>query len=882
MAKLTNIIVSIALILILIMFFFVDFDFSKTIICPIAKQITAHLSIVGISLLVFAIIGLSYKNKKTYFKSYTNVLSIVGYICALSELFSLTHPTKLGQINCISIIDRINYISLIILCVCEIILISLRLFDKCKKNDNSESASRNLLNPIENDKDLFDSRKNQAEIFTNLLSGENNEMLNHGYSICVNGEWGAGKTSFINAVIKKMEDSFEVIRINSMELDCFESLVNYFFGCMKDILKKHGVYVGIASEYKDLVSSLVGTVIHESAGSFLENKFSSDSNYRENLSKLNSLLEKQDFKILVIIDDLERCGKTSNNNALNYLFFIKEIATLDHCICIFLLNYKEFTKVYNIDKSFLDRFFNKQFNLCVPTENDIFRMLMRDNPELEEIYYKYKRSFVEKIQKSGHRSKNQGNNDNYRSKIISQYKTYLNAFKNPRKAGLILEQYKQLNSLVKKYNTNKSAVYSTFLNKVEYKDQMFILSFIYVEYSEEYAKMESLGFSEYMNQFPKESSVNADIKNCLINTMWNSKNSDENQYLMNERHQFIDYLISNPSELPKIANGFTSVQEKYIYELLNGTKPQGVVFSELLSQLLKIDGSNTKFSNNDIARAIEKAFDFYQKDLTLDEVMKCLNSRVIADAIALNDSCFDIIIKKADKLDIADYNECSNSFYGFAHEYIINRISDLTRFTFLLPYHLPTYEIWENIIPSNDCHYMLEKYYNTIQKNLKMPEDKTGNIFNKFKSIIAYVYKAAEECGFSDSADIIEYKANAEKTVKCLQALCEFENDKIIINNKVTPTVFDFTESLNQIQDQLSNYRGNHISADDIERNIYNLMDNTFSEPQEYNSDHVKQIDDLIVNFHKKTNASSINLRKYFFSLVTYQKNKSDNHQTTS
>ena len=61
------------------------------------------------------------------------------------------------------------------------------------------------------------------------------------YSLCVTGEWGSGKTSFLNGVIDKLNQKKKndcVIWIRAMEMDSLENLLQYLFGEIRRELKK--------------------------------------------------------------------------------------------------------------------------------------------------------------------------------------------------------------------------------------------------------------------------------------------------------------------------------------------------------------------------------------------------------------------------------------------------------------------------------------------------------------------------------------------------------------------------------------------------------------------------------------------------------------------
>lgn len=125
--------------------------------------------------------------------------------------------------------------------------------------------------PVKEIEQLFPRHKAQAERLANLIINSSPEPL----SICFSGEWGKGKTSVINGVeqLFKDKDNYSFIRINAMELDDKKSLLNYFVAEIKTCLKEKGIYVGIASEYKEFLLSTVQTLTTESLKIFFRREF---------------------------------------------------------------------------------------------------------------------------------------------------------------------------------------------------------------------------------------------------------------------------------------------------------------------------------------------------------------------------------------------------------------------------------------------------------------------------------------------------------------------------------------------------------------------------------------------------------------------------------
>lgn len=145
---------------------------------------------------------------------------------------------------------------------------------------------------------------------------------------------------------------------------------------IRDKLKSRGVYVGINSEYKEFVSSFTGTLTSSAIGPFLQGKLANDDDYRAQKVKLEEVLERTyiNGKLIVIVDDIERCDRST---AREYLFLIKEIATMRGCVSVFVTDYdmlNEVVSVKNTPKSsydFLNKFFNYKIDLVDEEPKDI-------------------------------------------------------------------------------------------------------------------------------------------------------------------------------------------------------------------------------------------------------------------------------------------------------------------------------------------------------------------------------------------------------------------------------------------------------------------------------------------------------------------------------
>ena len=173
--------------------------------------------------------------------------------------------------------------------------------------------------------DLFQSNQRIANKICKIL--ENEESIN--CSICISGKWGAGKTSIINGVENKLGNKVEIIRINLLDFETIEDVIQYFFSELRRLLKTNDAYVGIGSE----IFAYANSYLHHKSGVDFTNSLrkifgSTDKEYRDAKADLDDVLLAAftERRIVVAIDDIERC---SANKIFSYIFCAK-----DECVII--------------------------------------------------------------------------------------------------------------------------------------------------------------------------------------------------------------------------------------------------------------------------------------------------------------------------------------------------------------------------------------------------------------------------------------------------------------------------------------------------------------------------------------------------------------------
>ena len=137
------------------------------------------------------------------------------------------------------------------------------------------------------------------------------------FVIGIEGEWGSGKTSFVNLVKEELIDNEEIVLIdfNPWNFSNQDEIIKDFFLNLSNKLEHRGIKVGkkILSYSKRLLSFGL------SITSLLETKTTISSKIKELINKdkkikslneerlsLNKDLEKINKKIVIFIDDIDR------------------------------------------------------------------------------------------------------------------------------------------------------------------------------------------------------------------------------------------------------------------------------------------------------------------------------------------------------------------------------------------------------------------------------------------------------------------------------------------------------------------------------------------------------------------------------------------------
>ena len=275
-----------------------------------------------------------------------------------------------------------------------------------QKGDKEKGKSKKYDYP---DPDLYPTRKKQLERFLVVLKEQRYEP----YAVMVSGEWGTGKTSFVQALEK------------ASEKDCFKWI---YAGCEKnvseimseisaqivEVLKENNIFL----ERKDLVEKYFlafSDLLEDTALKPLK-KISGvvlGKNSVDEKEYLNSKLDELDKVIYLIIDDLDRCGSEYHVKVFKV---IRESMELHNCKTIVLVDKTKFFTGEQ-DANYIEKYVNYTLDLCEVDYSEIVQFVIEDilddkfiqnmnavllrgrsAEQIREIVYKFPSHLIEKIE----------------------------------------------------------------------------------------------------------------------------------------------------------------------------------------------------------------------------------------------------------------------------------------------------------------------------------------------------------------------------------------------------------------------------------------------------------------------------------------------------
>lgn len=502
--------------------------------------------------------------------------------------------------------------------ICLLFVGSLLLWLKLLSLNKSETrTSSNLFDAIATYDELFPLRKTQADELCRIMSNPDSR----GISICVTGPWGIGKTSLVEGAcdqLRKLQNTsgnsednqttdvvdgeathYEFIFIRALELDSLSSLFHYLFSRIREILKARGAYVGLGSEYQRLIASAGGVISNTEWSTVLEKQlFTSEDDYRSQRNRLESLMEKAlgKDKLIIIVDDIERCAP---EKAREFLYFIKEIATMRCCISIFITDDRHLPAPDSEkdDRAiFWDKFFNYHITVGIVPSIDslkyfeekiapvsgsniyylerpstVYQELLEDfrnRAENDETISTFERAFNGDYDKNNSQAKEDAKKRrDYLYSCITRLAGQLSLPRTTHKfCRAYYDTYETLMTFYKEISANELHQYFEFL---QLPKLVFIWAYLCVCHPIEVEEIRKTRFYFYLELIWKNPN---EPKRFLCKLMENilCKESIFNQeftYQNQKQIRFLDTFLTCPQELPNIIDGFTTQEREWLDDI---------------------------------------------------------------------------------------------------------------------------------------------------------------------------------------------------------------------------------------------------------------------------------------------------------------------------
>lgn len=795
------------------------------------------------------------------------------YIKIIKRTFNIYIGMIEGILLLLMLMNRLEVIELI---TAILSIITLKILDLVLDNENINDENKDVLKedcPIEEVNQLFASRKRQL----NSICAELKEF--HGerepYAIAIAGKWGTGKTSFVNALKKKLENA-EFIHVECTIGHDVEAILNEMSLQMMNIFRDNGIYVpqkGIVEEYFKKVAEFVSNMGYDSFSKILDGfTTSGEKSYSENKELMNNELENfyniTKKNIYFIIDDMDR---VIDDDMKTLLFqVVRECVELHYCVTLFMIDYNELVNE-NMSKEFLEKYINYQYQLCDVSYQEIVSDYLKSYLK-NKFFLKSCKYMINKQQEIREYILNIGND--VVKQILQEIDNLEKSHSEEEQIGWLKETRKKLNSSLK--NPRKVKRY---LNNIE--KMLSVADTVWFQ-------KENFESNEYSQEPWEKYIIKISFLKAFLNEEYEAMISAGNFYLFkenDERNYYITERIICAFDDEIFDVSMNGVLEELVYHLyimdidLYKSKHQELI-QEIDSEKLKEEnilqyieicmGTQTDFARTNkvldyiIENSIEDKTDLFEiinsiinrinftdynlKQNQMIEMIKKIKNIIDANPLVISMDAFKEFMNIRQNEFILNHSsyiyQIFNIFYGEYEEinFSINNVSNLYQ-------AVAKVKSSDNIVYKNTNNIFLQiKYLKEYFKNLceEINEPQYLSVKTKGKYFLQPIQKMLEVLSIIwefdnkyynniDNRDYHNVKEAIQFLTQMRDEVLKEKNNEEIIRGRIT-----LKKTINKI---LADY--NKYSDDDKESisrllyEIYNELDNkagiTQSEEYEWN-----------------------------------------------
>lgn len=256
--------------------------------------------------------------------------------------------------------------------------------------------------------DLYPTRKKQLEKFITVLKQQEHEP----YAVMISGQWGTGKSSFVLALEKRLNNNFIWIYAGSEKT--VTEIMSEISAKIVGVLKKNNIFIenkNLIEKYFLAFSYLAEYTAFKPLKKMTRILF--PDKYVDDREYLNNKLDDLSQPIYLIIDDLDRCDSEYQEKMFKV---IRESLELHNCKTIFLVDKNKFICEEH-DANYIEKYVSYTMYLCdvdyeeiveyfvydifddefVHNMNDVL-LKNRDTKQIREIIYKFPLKIIERLE----------------------------------------------------------------------------------------------------------------------------------------------------------------------------------------------------------------------------------------------------------------------------------------------------------------------------------------------------------------------------------------------------------------------------------------------------------------------------------------------------
>lgn len=613
--------------------------------------------------------AVQYKN--TYKQIIKRTLNI--YIGAIEGMIFLL--TIIGSFYVLQLM--VSILSIILLRILSYII------DDNKKNNIEDDNTLREDYPIEKVEKLFESRKRQLNSICEELKKFHGER--ESFAVAISGKWGIGKTSFVNALEKKIE------RAEFVHIECaigydVKEILNEMSLQLMDIFRDNKIYVlqnGIIEKYFRKISEFANNMGYDKFAKIIDGfRQNEEKSYSKMKDLMNEELEKfhqiTKKNIYFIVDDMDRI--IDENMKILLFQAVRECVQLNHCVTLFVMDYDQLVN-HNMSREFFEKYINYQIELCEVKyaemiENYLNSYFTRDFFADKTEYLKSKEKLIKNY------ILEYGEKVTYKvRKNIQKLESVVNYIKNRNKQiSWLLEIEKKLHSGM--HNPRKVKRY---LKEIEIN--LFIADLLWFQ-------NKNCQYNEYSKE-PWEKYI---IEICFFKTFL-----QESYMQMIKAKDF--YLLKKDEKNSFIAN--------LVIEDLNlEAKKYNELIEILVYRLYVVDSNIDKSEHQKLLDEIDK--DRIKEENILSYLNECMGIRIdfdrldkiiyflLENELSNADYQSEVIIKIVEALDFSEYNLRQTRFYEMIKK-IKRLVDEKTIEEDRMQMNLILEEIQEKFISINLC-----------------------------------------------------------------------------------------------------------------------------------------------------------------------------------